>query len=86
MLLTESTTAPDTGKANVNVLNTSVDIGAVDVYISPNPITSDPATLALATQIASSVSGVAQSIFSGVLAGTYYFGVVGAGSVARGVS
>ena len=86
VLLTESTTAPDTGKANVNVLNTSVDIGAVDVYISPNPITADPASLALATQIASSVNGVAQSIFSGVLAGSYYIGVVGAGSVARQVS
>lgn len=90
VLLTESTTAPDTGKANINVLNTSVDIGAVDVYISPNPITADPATLALATQIASAVNGVAQSIFSGVLASTagtpYYIGVVGAGSVSRGVS
>ena len=80
VLVTESTVAPNTGYANVNVLNTSVDIGAVDVYVSPGT------NLSLGTQIASSVGGVTQSLFTGVLAGTYYFTVVGAGSVARGVT
>lgn len=73
LLLVESTSTPDAGKANVNVLNTSVDIGAVDVFLSP---TTD---LSVATQIASSVNGVAQSLFSGVIAGSYYITVVGTG-------
>jgi|EndMetStandDraft_4_1072995.scaffolds.fasta_scaffold55882_2 hypothetical protein len=74
VLVTESTTTPDTGKANVNALNTSVDIGPVDVYLST---TKD---LAVSTQIATSLAGVSQSAFSGVLAGSYYITVVGAGT------
>jgi hypothetical protein len=74
VLVTESTTTPDTGKANVNALNTSVDIGAVDVYLSAGK------DLSVSTQIASSLAGVSQSAFSGVLAGSYYITVVGAGS------
>ena len=80
VLITESTTAPDTGKANINVLNTSVDIGAVDVYLSTSKAT--PYT----TLIASSVSGVQQSAFSPTLPGSYYITVVGANSVARNIS
>ena len=37
LLLTESTVTPDTGKANVGVLNTSVDVGLVDVYLTTTP-------------------------------------------------
>ncbi len=80
VLITESTTTPDTGKANVNVLNTSVDIGAVDVYLSA---TQD---LAVSTLIASSITGVSQSAFAGILAGSYYITVVGANSIAKGIS
>ena len=80
VLIAESTTTPDTGKANVNVLNTSVDIGAVDVYLST---TTD---LSVSTLIASSISGVSQSAFSGVLAGSYYVTVVGANSISKGIS
>jgi len=80
VLIAESTTTPDTGKANVNVLNTSVDIGAVDVYLSA---TTD---LSVSTLIASSISGVSQSAFSGVLAGSYYVTVVGANSISKGIS
>ena len=80
VLITESTTAPNTGDANVNVLNTSVDIGPVDVYVSPGT------DLSVATQIAASVGGVSQSVFTGVLAGSYFITVVGAGSLQRGVS
>jgi hypothetical protein len=80
VLIAESSTTPDTGKANVNVLNTSVDIGAVDVYLSA---TKD---LSVSTLIASSISGVSQSAFSGVLAGSYYITVVGANSISKGIS
>jgi hypothetical protein len=80
VLLTESTVTPDTGKANVNVLNTSVDIGAVDVYLSA---TKD---LTVSTLLASSITGVSQSAFAGVLAGSYFVTVVGANSIAKGIS
>ena len=80
VLIAESSTTPDTGKANVNVLNASVDIGAVDVYLST---TKD---LSVSTLIASSISGVSQSAFSGVLAGSYYVTVVGANSISKGIS
>jgi len=80
LLIAESTTTPDTGKANINVLNTSVDMGAVDVYLST---TTD---LSIATQIGTSVGGVSQSAFTGVLAGSYFITVVGAGSVQQGIS
>ena len=80
VLIAESTTVPDAGKANVNVLNTSVDIGAVDVYLST---TKD---LSVSTLIASSIVGVSQSAFAGVLAGSYFVTVVGANSIAKGIS
>ena len=80
VLITESTVTPDAGKANVNVLNTSVDIGAVDVYLSASK------DLAVSTLIASSIGGVSQSAFAGILAGTYYITVVGANSIAKGIS
>ena len=81
-LVTESTVVPDAGKANVNVLNTSVDIGAVDVYLSS---TKD---LSAATLIASSIQATStspsQSAFAGILAGTYYVTVIGANTIAQG--
>ena len=80
VLITESTITPDAGKANVNVLNTSVDIGAVDVYLSA---TKD---LSVSTLIASSITGVSQSAFAGILAGSYFVTVVGANSIAKGIS
>jgi len=80
LLVAESTITPDAGKANINVLNTSVDMGAVDVYLSAT------ADLSVATQIGTSVGGVSQSAFTGVLAGSYFITVVGAGSVQQGIS
>ena len=80
LLVAESNITPDTGKANINVLNTSVDMGAVDVYLSAT------ADLSVATQIGTSVGGVSQSAFTGVLAGAYFITVVGAGSVQQGIS
>lgn len=84
-LVAESNTVPDAGTANVNVLNTSVDIGAVDVYLSSGK------DLALATQIASNVAASstspAQSAFAtDIQPGSYYITVVGANSVAQGIS
>jgi len=84
VLVAESNVTPDTGDANVNVLNTSVDIGAVDVYLSP---TQD---LAISTLIASSIaattSSPSQSAFAGITAGSYYVTVVGANSIQQGIS
>jgi hypothetical protein len=80
VLITESTTAPDSGKANVNVLDTSVDIGAVDVYLSAS------ADLSVSSKIASSINGVSQSAFASMLPGTYFVTVVGAQSVENGIS
>ncbi|HEX7686840.1 MAG TPA: DUF4397 domain-containing protein [Burkholderiaceae bacterium] len=80
LLVTESTVAPDSGRANINVLNTSVDIGSVDVYMQ----TTNTTDLSLATQIASSVTPQTQSPFYSALPGTYYITVVGAGSLANG--
>jgi len=80
VLITESTTAPDSGNGNVNVLDTSVDIGSVDVYISA---TQD---LSVSTKIAAGITGVTQSAFAGVLPGSYFVTVVGAQSVENGIS
>ena len=84
-LVAESTLTVDANTASVNVLNTSIDIGAVDVYLST---TKD---LTLATQIAASVQanagGPAQSQFAlDIQPGSYYITVVGAGSVSQGIS
>ena len=83
-LVAESSTTPDTGKANVNVLNTSFDIGAVDVYLSTTP--SLTISSLIASSVAASSTSAAQSAFSGIVAGSYYITVVGAGSVAAGIS
>jgi hypothetical protein len=77
VLIIENQVAPDAGYASFNVLNTSVDVGAVDVYLSP---TADLTTAPIAT----SINGVSQSVFSQITAGTYVLTVVGAGSVGRG--
>ena len=83
-LVAESTITPDTGKANVNVLNTSVDIGPVDVYLSTTKDLSVSSLIAgssTATSSSPSVSG-----FSGMEAGSYYITVVGANSISKNIS
>ncbi len=77
-LVTEYTTTPDAGKAAVNVLNTSVDIGAVDVYLSADKTFANPTLIAGSLQ-ANSVSP-AQSAFQPIAAGSYVITVVGAGT------
>jgi hypothetical protein len=71
LLLAESTVDPDAGKTNVNVLNTSVDIGAVDIYLSAGK------DLSVSTQLVAGLPGVQQSAFAGILAGSYYVTVTG---------
>jgi len=77
-LVAENTKAPDAGTASVNVLNTSADIGGVDVYLST---TKD---LGISTQIATNVAATttspAQSPFAtDIPPGSYYITVVGTG-------
>jgi Domain of unknown function (DUF4397) len=84
-LVAELNTTPDAGTASVNVLNTSADIGPVDVYLST---TKD---LSVSTQIGSNIGATSTSPAQGPFAtdiqpGTYYVTVVGAGSIARGIS
>jgi hypothetical protein len=84
--MVENQTAPATGYANVSILNTSPDVGSVDVYFSPTPdITNVTAT-------ARAVTAVSQTTFTGVLPNTYYVVITAAGQksdvrlVASGVS
>jgi hypothetical protein len=84
-LVAETSTTPAAGTASVNVLNTSADIGGVDVYLSTGK------DLAVSTQIATNVAATstspAQSPFAtDIQPGAYYITVVGAGSVARNIS
>ena len=84
-LVAESNTAPDAGTANVNVLNTSADIGPVDVYLSTT--SSLAVSTLIASNLAASSSSPAQSQFAtDIQPGSYYITVVGAGSVAAGIS
>lgn len=77
-LVAELNTTPTAGTASVNVLNTSADIGGVDVYLSA---TKD---LGISTKIATDVvatsTSPAQSPFAtDVPPGSYYITVVGTG-------
>lgn len=84
VLFAESNIVPDTGDANVNVLNTSVDIGAVDVYLSPTPDLS--ISTLIASSVAASTSSPAQSAPAGITAGSYYITVVGANTIQQNIS
>ena len=84
VLVAESNVTPDTGDANVNVLNTSVDIGAVDVYLSPSQDLS--ISTLIASSLAATTSSPSQSAFAGITAGSYFITVVGANSIQQGIS
>jgi len=79
VLINENQDTPDTGYASFNVLNTSVDVGAVDVYLSGSDV--DYTTT---TPIATNISGVATSAFQNITPGSYIVTVVGTGTVAEG--
>lgn len=81
VLILENQSAPDTGYAAFNVLNTSLDVGAVDVYLL-----SAGQGLTDAAPVASSVTGVSQSVFVQITAGTYTVVIVGSGSVQSGTT
>ena len=84
VLVAESNIQPDTGNANINVLNTSVDIGPVDVYLSPSQDLS--ISTLIASNIAATTSSPSQSAFAGITAGNYFITVVGANSIQQGIS
>ncbi len=83
-LVTESTVVPDAGKANVNVLDTSADIGAVDVYLSATKDLSNPTLIA--SNVQASTTAPTQTAFAGVIAGSYFITVVGADSIRQNIS
>ena len=76
LLLAENTQTITSGYASFNVLNTSTDVGPVDVYLTTGT------DLSNATPIASSVAGGTQAAFTFITAGSYYITIVGAGSIA----
>ena len=83
--IAENTNTLDAGTATVNVLNTSVDIGAVDVYLSTTKDLS-AATL-IAQDLFANSSGPGQSAFApDIQPGAYYITVVGANTVQENIS
>ncbi len=67
----ENQTAPETGFGALSILNTSVDIGIVDIYVTP---TSD---LTGQSPLLRSVSGPSQTAYTSVGQGTYTITVTG---------
>jgi hypothetical protein len=76
VLILENQAAPNSGYASINVLNTSTDIGAVDVYVTTG------ASISGLAPLAPNVTGVSQSVFVQITAGTYTITVTGAGKPA----
>lgn len=74
VILTEDESAADSGKTKVSVLNTAVDAGTLDVYL-----TGEDELLASATPVASAVAGGGQSAFDAVSSGTYRLRVTASG-------
>lgn len=71
VLITETTSTPDSGRAYVYVVNTSADIGAVDVYLVPKDTTTNQTLtkaqrLALATNVTPYNGGVAANSIGAV--------------------
>lgn len=73
-MVEESSTAADSGYANVTVMNLAVDAGALDVYLTA----SDDA-LESATPLASAVAGGSSATLASRTAGTYRLRVTGSG-------
>jgi hypothetical protein len=77
-LVAELNTAPNAGTASVNVLNTSPDIGGVDVYLSAG--TDLSISTKIATNVVATSTSPAQSTFAtDIQPGSYYITVVGTG-------
>jgi hypothetical protein len=73
VLILENQTAPDSGYAKFNVLNTSTDIGAIDVYL-----TAPGTSISGQAPLVSAITGVSQSVFASITAGTYTITITGA--------
>jgi hypothetical protein len=74
VLILENQTAPDTGYASLNLLNTSTDLGPIDIYL-----TAPGAPITGTAPFVSNITGVSQSVFQQITAGTYDITVTGAG-------
>jgi hypothetical protein len=74
--LAELNTTPDANTASVNVLNTSADIGSVDVYLSTAKDLS-VATLLVSGIVASTTAPSQSGFATDIKPGTYYVTVVG---------
>ncbi|MBI3368239.1 MAG: DUF4397 domain-containing protein, partial [Burkholderiales bacterium] len=73
-LLQEDITAADSGKAKLQVFNSAIDAGNIDVYL-----TGTDDDLGNASAVASAVAGASLSGYSSVTSGTYRLRVTGAG-------
>lgn len=73
-LLQEDITAADSGKAKLQVFNSAIDAGGVDVYL-----TGTDDALDNASAVASAVAGASLSGYSSITSGTYRLRVTGAG-------
>ncbi|HJV68127.1 DUF4397 domain-containing protein [Ideonella sp.] len=74
VIMTDDESAADSNKTKVSVLNTAIDAGELDVYL-----TGTDESLESSTPIASGVDAGSQSGFSSVASGTYRLRVTGAG-------
>lgn len=74
VIMTDDEDAADSDKTKVSVLNTAVDAGELDVYLTQGDV-----SLESSTPIASGVDTGAQSGFSSVASGTYKLSVTGVG-------
>ena len=74
VVMSEDETEADSDKTNVSVLNTSVDAGSLDVYL-----TGENDDLVSATPVRTAVAGGSRSSFSAVTSGTYRLRVTGTG-------
>jgi Domain of unknown function (DUF4397) len=74
VIMTDDEDAADSNKTKVSVLNSAIDAGELDVYL-----TGTDETLESSTPIASGVDAGSQSGFSSVTSGTYRLRVTGTG-------
>src|SRR5262249_35497887 len=74
LIMSDDESAADSSKTKVSVLNSAIDAGELDVYL-----TGADETLEASTAIAAGVDAGSQSGFSTVASGTYRLRVTGAG-------
>lgn len=75
VVLTENIAAADANKTKVGILNTAIDAGPLDVYL-----TGDTDQLSASTPVATAITGGSQSSYAAVLSGTYRLRVTATGN------